>query len=81
MSKPTQTSQRSGQAAKKTKANNEDTSNTKTIKTKTTTELDVVNYFMQTSKGIKATAGHFGLSSSYVGALISRYIKKHNLRL
>ena len=71
MSKPTQTSQRSGQAAK----------NTKTIKTKTTTELDVVNYFMQTSKGIKATAGHFGLSSSYVGALISRYIKKHNLRL
>jgi len=44
-------------------------------------ELDVVNYFMQTSKGIKATAGHFGLSSSYVGALISRYIKKHNLRL
>ena len=79
MSKPTQTSQRSGQAAKKTKANNEVTSNTKTIKTKT--ELDVVNYFMQTSKGIKATAGHFGLSSSDVGALISRYIKKHNLRL
>ena len=79
MSKSTQSSQRSGQAAKKTKANNEDTSNTKTIKT--TTELDVVNYFMQTSKGIKATAGHFGLSSSYVGALISRYIKKHNLRL
>jgi hypothetical protein len=32
MSKSTQSSQRSGQAAKKSKANNEDTSNTNTIK-------------------------------------------------
>ena len=43
-------------------------------------EQDIVDYFLQTSKGIKATAGYFGLSRSYVGALISRYIKKHNLR-
>ena len=43
-------------------------------------EQDIVDYFLQTSKGIKATAGYFGLSRSYVGALVSRYIKKHNLR-
>jgi hypothetical protein len=43
-------------------------------------EQDIVNYFLHTSKGIKATAGHFSLPCSYVGAVISRYIKKHNLR-
>lgn len=43
-------------------------------------EQDIVDYFLHTSKGIKSTAGHFGLSRSYVGALVSRYIKKHNIR-
>jgi hypothetical protein len=38
-------------------------------------EQDIVDYFLQTSKGIKATAGYFGLSRSYVGALVSRGLK------
>ncbi len=44
------------------------------------TEQDIVNHFLGNSRGIKNTARHFGLSKSYVGKIISLYIKKHNIR-
>ena len=41
---------------------------------------EIICYFMRTSKGIKGTARHFGLSYSYVGALITRYKKQKGIR-
>ena len=41
---------------------------------------EIIRYFMRTSKGIKGTARHFGLSYSYVGALITRYKKRRGIR-
>jgi len=41
---------------------------------------EIIRYFMRTSKGIKGTARHFGLSLSYVGALIIRYKKQKGIR-
>jgi len=35
---------------------------------------------MRTSKGIKATAGHFSISKTYVGCVITEFKKKHNIR-
>ena len=43
-------------------------------------EQKIINYYMRTSKGIKATAGYFGLSSSYVGSIIHKYKKKKGIR-
>jgi hypothetical protein len=43
-------------------------------------EQKIIRYFMTTSKGIKSTAGYFGLPRSYVGQIINRYKKKHNIR-
>jgi hypothetical protein len=42
--------------------------------------IEIISYFMQTSKGIKGTARHFGLSYSYVGALIIKYKKRRGIR-
>ena len=41
---------------------------------------EIIRYFMRTSKGIKATARHFGLPYSYVGALIIQYKKQKCIR-
>jgi len=40
----------------------------------------IIAYYMRTSKGIKGTAGHFGLEKSYVGRIINQYKKDNNIR-
>ena len=47
---------------------------------KATNKATIIRYFMSTSKGIKATAGYFGLPRSKVGKIINQYKKKHNIR-
>jgi len=47
---------------------------------KATHKAAIIRYFMSTSKGIKATAGYFGLPRSEVGKIINQYKKKHNIR-
>ena len=44
------------------------------------TEKEIIKHFFQNSKGIKNTARYFGLTKSYVGRIISIYIKKNNIR-
>ena len=41
---------------------------------------EIIAYYFGTRKGIKGTAGHFGLPKSYVGRVINHYKKKHNIR-
>ena len=41
---------------------------------------DIIKYYMRTSKGIKATARHFGLPKSFVGSVINKYKKANNIR-
>ena len=41
---------------------------------------DIIAYFMRTTKGIKGTAGYFGISKAYVGKVITVYKKKHRIR-
>ena len=43
-------------------------------------ESDIISYYMRNNKGIRCVARHFELPSSYVGALISRYIRENNIR-
>ena len=43
-------------------------------------EIQIIRYYLRTSKGIRATARHFGISKVYAGSIISRYIKKNNIR-
>ena len=45
------------------------------------TDDEIIKYFLSTSKGIKATAGHFGVSKTYVGKIVIQYLKTHNIRL
>ena len=40
----------------------------------------IIHHFFRNSKGIKGTAKHFGLPKSYVGKIISQYIKNNNIR-
>jgi|TARA_B110000495_G_scaffold104930_1_gene90659 hypothetical protein len=51
-----------------------------TYNAKNAKNAKIINYYMRTSKGIKATAGYFGLSSSYVGSIIHKYKKKKGIR-
>ena len=44
------------------------------------TDKQIIYNFFRNSRGIKNTARHFGLSNSYVGKIVSLYIKKHNIR-
>jgi hypothetical protein len=44
------------------------------------TKREIIKYFMRTSKGIKATAGYFGISKTYVGCVVTKFKKKHNIR-
>ena len=42
--------------------------------------IEIVKFFFRNTKGIKGAAAHFGLPKSYVGKIISQYIKKNNIR-
>ena len=41
---------------------------------------EIISYYMRTSKGIKGTAGYFGVPKSYVGKIISKMKKKKGIR-
>jgi hypothetical protein len=41
---------------------------------------EIISYYMRTSKGIKSSAGWFGLPVSYVGKIINEYKKKNGIR-
>ena len=43
-------------------------------------DQDIIKYFMSTTRGIKATARHFGLSTVYVGKVILKYKKNKGIR-
>jgi len=40
----------------------------------------IVETYFRNSHGIRGTAGRLGLSKSYVGKVITRYKRKHNIR-
>ena len=40
----------------------------------------IVFFFMGSSRGIRGTARYFGLSPNYVGSVINKYRKNHNIR-
>jgi hypothetical protein len=42
---------------------------------------EIINYFLQTSKGVRATARYFGVSKVYAGKVIIQYLKAKNIRL
>ena len=44
------------------------------------TDAQIICFFFRNTKGIKGAAAHFGLPKSYVGKIISQYIKKNNIR-
>ena len=44
-------------------------------------DIDIINYFLHTSQGIRGTARRFGVSKVYAGQVIIRYLKTHGLRL
>lgn len=43
-------------------------------------EREIINCYLRNSRGIRGAARHFGLPISYVGAIINKYKKKHNIR-
>jgi len=43
-------------------------------------EREIINCYLRNSRGIRGAARHFGLPTSYVGAIINKYKKKHNIR-
>ena len=43
-------------------------------------DSDIISFYMRNNRGIRCVARHFGLPTSYVGALISRYIRENNIR-
>ena len=44
-------------------------------------DIDIINYFLHTSKGIRGTARHFGVSKVYAGQVINRYLKTRGIRI
>lgn len=44
------------------------------------TDRLIINYFFQTSKGIRGTARHFGIKKTLVGSIINKYKKKYNIK-
>jgi hypothetical protein len=42
---------------------------------------EIIKYFLQTSKGVRATARYFGVSKVYAGKVIIQYLKDKNIRL
>lgn len=45
------------------------------------TEMKIINFFRTSNKGIRGTARYFGVSKVYVGKIVTKYLKKHNLRI
>ena len=45
------------------------------------TEIQIINFFRTSNKGIRGTARYFGVSKIYVGKIVTKYLKKHNLRI
>tara|TARA_B100001093_G_scaffold111548_1_gene103942 strand:- start:933 stop:1076 length:144 start_codon:yes stop_codon:yes gene_type:complete len=45
------------------------------------TEIQIINFFRRTNRGIRGTARYFGVSKVYVGKIVTKYLKKHNLRI
>ena len=43
-------------------------------------EKEIIDCYLRNSRGIRGAARYFGLSKSYVGSIISKYKKKHNIR-
>jgi len=44
------------------------------------TDAQIIRFLFRHTKGIKGVAAHFGLPKSYIGKIISQYIKKNNIR-
>ena len=44
-------------------------------------DIDIINYYLRTSKGIRGTARHFGVSKVYAGQVINRYLKTRGIRI
>jgi|TARA_B110000444_G_scaffold252876_1_gene282812 hypothetical protein len=42
---------------------------------------EIIKYFLQTSKGVRATARYFGVSKIYASKVIIQYLKAKNIRL
>ena len=42
---------------------------------------EIINYFLQTSKGVRATAMYFGVSKVYAGKVIIQYLKASGIRI
>jgi hypothetical protein len=45
------------------------------------TEMQIINFFRRTNRGIRGTARYFGVSKVYVGKIVIKYLKKHELRI
>lgn len=45
------------------------------------TDMQIINFFRRTNKGIRGTARYFGISKVYVGKIVINYLKKHELRI
>ena len=43
--------------------------------------INIINYYLRTSKGIRGTARHFGVSKVYAGQVIIRYLKTRGIRI
>jgi len=43
--------------------------------------INIINYYLRTSKGIRGTARHFGVSKVYAGQVINRYLKTRGIRI
>ena len=43
-------------------------------------EKEIIDCYLRNSRGIRGAARHFGLPKSYVGAIVNRYKRRHNMR-
>ena len=43
-------------------------------------EKEIIRQYFRNSRGIRGVARYFGLPKSYVGAIINKYKKIHNIR-
>jgi hypothetical protein len=44
-------------------------------------DSEIIKYFLNTSKGIRATARHFGVTKVYAGKVIIGYLKSRHIRI
>ena len=44
-------------------------------------DSEIIKYFLHTSKGIRATARHFGVTKVYAGKVIIQYLKAREIRI